>query len=244
MCGRYVLKRQDLEALLAQLGVKDPREFVSRYNIAPTTVVPAIRTRRDSPTREATALQWGLVPFWSKDPAGGARLANARAEGIAAKPSFREPFRRRRCLVPASGFYEWQTLGRQKFPWYFQFQDERPFAFAGLWDHWRAPDGTVLETCSLITTTPNEVVSRFHDRMPVILRDGAVDLWLDPAVEEPAQLQPLLAPVPGALMKATPVSPRMNSVRHEGPECIAPVPPPAPPAESGPADSQLPLGLV
>ncbi len=249
MCGRYVLKKKDLEALLAQLGVKDPRDFVSRYNIAPTTVVPAIRRRREAAEREAVGLQWGLVPFWSKDATAGARLANARAEGIAAKPSFREPFRKRRCVVPASGFYEWQTLGKLKFPWYFERRDGRPLALAGLWDHWRAPDGGILETFSLLTTTPNEVVTRVHDRMPVILGDDALDAWLDPAVEDPARLEPLLAPLPGELMQATPVSPRMNNVRHEGPDCLTPVPPPAPPPPRAapPADespgAQLPLGL-
>ncbi len=106
MCGRYVLKRKDLEALMEQLGVKDPREFVSRYNIAPSTMVPAIRAGSEGRGREAVALQWGLVPFWSKDAKTGAKLANARAEGIAGKPAFREPFRKRRCVVPASGFYE------------------------------------------------------------------------------------------------------------------------------------------
>ena len=245
MCGRYVLKRNDLEALMAQLGVKDPRDFVSRYNIAPTTVVPAIRFNPGTQARDAVGLQWGLVPFWSKDATGGARLANARAEGIASKPSFREPFRKRRCLVPASGFYEWQTLGKQKFPWYFQLRDEGPIALAGLWEHWRSPEGSVLETCSLITTTPNEVVSALHDRMPVILRGDAIDRWLDPAVSEPAQLEPLLVPLPGELMKSTPVSPRMNNVRYESPDCIDPVPPPAPPvpAAAAPDDRQLGLGL-
>jgi putative SOS response-associated peptidase YedK len=240
MCGRYVLKRKDLEALLTQLGIKDPRDFVSRFNIAPTTVVPAIRVKHETSAREAVGLQWGLVPFWAKDAKSGARLANARAEGIATKPSFREPFRRRRCVVPASGFYEWQTLGQKKYPWFFQLRDESPFVFAGLWEHWRGADRVVLETCSLITTTPNEVVSPLHDRMPVILRDTAIDTWLDPSIAVPARLEPLLVPLPGALMKSTPVSPRMNHVRHEGPDCIEPVPPPVPPTAE-PADLQLPL---
>jgi putative SOS response-associated peptidase YedK len=243
MCGRYVLKRKDLEALMAQLGVKDPRDFVSRYNIAPTTVVPAIRVRKEINAREAVGLQWGLVPFWSKDATAGARLANARAEGIASKPSFREPFRKRRCLVPASGFYEWQTIGKQKFPWYFQRRDEGPFLLAGLWEHWRGADGTVLETCSLITTTPNEVVGAFHDRMPVILRDAAIATWLDPTLEEPARLEPLLVPLPGELMQATPVSPRMNNVRYENPDCIDPVPPPTDTPPTRESDPQLPLGF-
>jgi putative SOS response-associated peptidase YedK len=242
MCGRYVLKRKDLEALLAQLGVNDPRDFVSRYNIAPTTVVPAIRVKAETSVREIVDLQWGLVPFWAKDAAGGARLANARAEGIAGKPSFRAAFRQRRCLVPASGFYEWQTLGRQKFPWLFQRRDESPLLLAGLWEHWRGANGTVLETCALITTTANSVVGAIHDRMPVILQDAALDTWLDPAVDHAAALDPLLTPLPGELMKSTPVSPRMNSVRHEGPDCIEPVPPPVPPG-TGPAEAQLALGL-
>ena len=244
MCGRYVLKRKDLEALLAQLGVKDPRDFVSRYNIAPSTVIPAIRRRPEAAAVETVDLQWGLVPFWSKDAIGGARLANARAEGIAGRPAFREAFRRRRCLVPASGFYEWQTLGKQKFPWFFQRRDESPFFLAGLWEHWRGADGTVLETCSFITTTPNEVVGAFHDRMPVIL-DGAaaIDTWLEPSNDQVARLEPLLAPLPGELMRATPVSPQMNNVRHEGPACIEPVPPPVPPPAARPDDSQLALGL-
>ncbi len=227
---------------MAQLGVQDPRDFVSRYNIAPSTVVPAIRVRPETPAREAVGLQWGLVPFWSKDATGGARLANARAEGIASKPSFREPFRKRRCLVPASGFYEWQTLGKQKFPWFFQLKDEAPFVLAGLWEPWRGADGSVRETCSLITTTANAVVGVLHDRMPVILRGAGIDAWLDPGRHEPAQLEPLLAPLPGELMKATPVSPQMNNVRHEGPDCIAPVPPPTPPGPPA-ADAQLGLGL-
>ena len=242
MCGRYVLKRKDLEVLLAQLGVRDPRDFVSRYNIAPTTVIPVIRIKKDTTARETVGLQWGLVPFWSKDAKGSARLANARAEGIATKPSFREAFRKRRCVVPASGFYEWQTIGRQKQPWFFQLRDEGPFALAALWEHWRSADGAVLETCALITTTPNEVVRPLHDRMPVILRGAALDTWLDPSVNEPARLEPLLTPLPAELMKSTPVSPRINEVRYEHPDCIDPMPlpatvPPAPPA------TQLGLGL-
>lgn len=241
MCGRYVLKRKDLEALMAQLGVKDPREFVSRYNIAPSTAVPAIRTRPDG-AREAAALQWGLVPRWSRDASGGARLANARADGVATKPSFREAFRHRRCIVAASGFYEWQTLGKLKFPWYFSMRDESPIALAGLWEQWRGPDGVTLETCSLITTTPNAVVSPLHDRMPVILTGEGRDRWLDPQVKEPAQLEPLLVPAPGEWMQAEPVSPRVNSVRVEGPECLVPAPVPSLPA-AGEGGPQLSLGF-
>jgi putative SOS response-associated peptidase YedK len=239
MCGRYVLKRKDLEALMEQLGVKDPREFVSRYNIAPSTMIPAIRTATDDGGREAVGLQWGLVPWWSKDPKSGAKLANARSEGIATKPAFREALRKRRCVVPASGFYEWQTIGRLKQPWFFKLRDESPFVFAGLWERWHSADGVELQTCSLITTAANEVVSPLHDRMPVILRGSTIDTWLNPAIAEPSQLEPLLAPLSGAEMKATPVSPRVNSVRNEGPECIEAATPIAP--EQPPP--QLSLGL-
>jgi putative SOS response-associated peptidase YedK len=239
MCGRYVLKRKDLEALMEQLGVKDPREFVSRYNIAPSTMVPAIRAGSEDRGREAVALQWGLVPFWSKDAKTGAKLANARAEGIAGKPAFREPFRKRRCVVPASGFYEWQTIGRLKQPWYFHLRDDQPFVFAGLWERWRSADGVELQTCSLITTTPNERVRPLHDRMPVILRGGAIDTWLDPAISEPGTLEPLLRPIAADEMLATPVSPLVNSVRNESPDCIAPATPLVP---EGPPP-QMSLGL-
>src|SRR5215212_9276435 len=192
MCGRYVLKRKDLEALMQQLGVKDPREFVSSYNIAPSTMIPAIRSLPENSGREAVALQWGLVPSWSKDAKSGAKLANARCEGIASKPSFRDALRKRRCVVPASGFYEWQTLGRLKQPWFFQMRDESPFLFAGIWERWRSIDGVELQTCSLITTTPTDVIRPLHDRMPVILRGGAIDQWLDASVIEAARIEPLL----------------------------------------------------
>lgn len=223
---------------MKQLGVADPREFISRYNIAPTTFVPAIRTQTDG-TREAAALQWGLVPFWSKDATGSARMANARSEGIASKPAFREPFRKRRCVVPASGFYEWQTIGKLKQPWFFQMRDESPFLLAGLWEQWRSADGVELETCSLITTTPNDLVRALHDRMPVILRGENVDTWLDRSISEPAKLEPLLAPVPAEAMKGTPVSPRVNSVKNDGPECLEP----ATPISAAPESPQLSLGF-
>lgn len=239
MCGRYVLKRKDLEALMEQLGVKDPRDFVSRYNIAPSTMIPAVRPSPVDAQREAVGLQWGLVPWWSKDAKGGARLANARSEGIASKPAFREALRKRRCVVPASGFYEWQTIGRLKQPWFFQMRDESPFVFAGLWERWRSVDGVELETCSLITTTPNDVVRPLHDRMPVILRGEKIETWLDPTIADPASLEPLLAPLPDNVLKGTPVSARVNSVRNDGPECLEPAPP-MPIAVESP---QLSLGL-
>jgi putative SOS response-associated peptidase YedK len=238
MCGRYVLKRKDLEAALRRLGVADVREFASRYNIAPTTNVPAIRRGRDG-ALEAVGLQWGLVPAWAKDAREGARLSNARADGVATKAAFRDPFRRRRCVVPASGFYEWQTIGKAKYPWYFSSRDNEPLLLAGLWETWRSVDGVELQTCALITTEPNDIVRPLHDRMPVILRAEAATAWLDPAMGEPPALQPLLAPLPAELMSATPVSPRVNNVRYDAADCLEPVAPPVASSAPAPADEQL-----
>lgn len=239
MCGRYVLKQKDLHAMLEKLGLGAPHDFDSRYNIAPSTRIPAVRASASARQREVVALQWGLVPHWAKDAKSGAALANARAEGIAGKPAFQNAFRQRRCVVPASGFYEWQTVGRLKQPWYFQLRDEQPFVFAGLWESWHSADGVELQTCSLITTTPNSVISPLHDRMPVILRGDAIDRWLDPAIREPARLEPLLVPVEGEAMKATAVSPRVSNARNEGPECLEL----AAPLTATPSAPQLSLGL-
>ncbi len=216
MCGRYVLKREDLNALLRQLGVPDISAFTSRYNLAPTSLVPIVRGPR--PQRTGSTAQWGLIPPWAATP-GGSRLANARAESIAARPAFRDAFQRRRCIVPASGFYEWETRGGRKLPWYFSPPEGQPLALAGIWE-----EGTdaAPATFALITTEACPEVARIHDRMPVALPPEAAEAWLDPAQPAPALL-PLLRPLPGGVLSATRVSPRVNQVRHEGPDCLAPV---------------------
>lgn len=216
MCGRYVLKREDLEALLRQLGVPDISAFTSRYNVAPTSLVPIVRGPR--PRRTAAIAQWGLVPPWAPTP-GGSRLANARAESVAARPAFREAFQRRRCVVPASGFYEWETRGGRKLPWYFTPPVGPPLALAGLWTE--GGDDTPA-TFALITTEAGPEVARIHDRMPVALPPEAAEAWLDPD-QPPSALLPLLRPLPAGVLAATRVSPRVNQVRHEGPECLLPV---------------------
>lgn len=213
MCGRYVLKREDLDALLRQLGVPDISAFTSRYNLAPTSLVPIVRGPR--PRRTANTAQWGLVPPWAASP-GGSRLANARAESIAARPAFREAFQRRRCVVPASGFYEWETRGGRKLPWYFTPRDGPPLALAGIWEA-----GADAATFALITTEACPEVARIHDRMPVALPPEAAEAWLDPEQPAPALL-PLLRPLPAGVLAATRVSTRVNQVRHEGPDCLAP----------------------
>ena len=229
MCGRYVLKREDLEALLRQLGVSDISAFTSRYNLAPTSLVPIVRGPR--PRRTASTAQWGLVPPWAAAP-GGSRLANARAESIAARPAFRDAFQRRRCVVPASGFYEWETRGGRKLPWYFSPREGPPLALAGIW-----AEGTenTPATFALITTEACPEVARIHDRMPVALPPEAVEAWLDPAPPA-AELLPLLRPLPAGVLAATRVSTRVNQVRHDAPDCLAPA------AETAPEeDGQLGL---
>ncbi len=224
MCTRYLLLERDYRATLEALDAAVVEEFLSRYNIAVSSMIPVVRAPPQKAGREAVRLRWGLVPSWSKTDEG-ARLANARAETVAEKPSFRDALRKRRCVIPASGFYEWEKVGRNKQPWLFRRRDESPFGFAGLWDRWSAPDGTTLETCTFITTEPNELMRPIHDRMPVMLAPADYALWLDPAVTEPAQLAPLLRPPPASSLSAITVGSRVGNVRFDDPSCLTPVAP-------------------
>lgn len=239
MCCRYLLLREHLNKLLEQLGVRGVSELVSRYNIAPGTKIPAVRAKpRAGAGRELAALRWGLVPGWSKEDAPGPGLVNARAESLEAKPSFREAYRARRCLIPASGFYEWKTAGRARLPWLFQLPDEEPFFLAGLWEAWAAPDGGVLETCAVVTTAPNRLMQPIHHRMPAILPAGAGEAWLDPAAR-PEELRGLLDVFSAERMTARAVSSRVNSVANDDEACLAP----AGAAENGISDEGGQLGL-
>ncbi len=222
MCGRFTLITP--VPILAELFLfPEPPQVPPppRYNVAPTQAVAAVRAVSGPDDRELVWLRWGLVPPWADDPAIGNRLINGRAETAATKPAFRSAFRQRRCLIPADGFYEWQRIGGKKQPYYFRRRDGRPFAFAGLWEHWQGPQGP-LESCTLLTTEANDLVRPVHERMPVILEPGAYERWLDPAVHEPELLQPLLHPLPGEAMTAYPVSPTVNNPRNESPRCIEP----------------------
>jgi putative SOS response-associated peptidase YedK len=171
--------------------------------------------------RQFRLLRWGLVPSWSKDLTIGSKLINARAETVAEKPSFRAAFKRRRCLILADGFYEWQRQNGQKQPYYFQITDHQPFAFAGLWEHWETEE-TVVESCTIITTEANEMLRSLHDRMPVILPPETYDQWLHSSTPV-EQLQALLHPYDPESMQSYPVSTLVNSPSHENPDCIEPL---------------------
>ncbi|ODA28648.1 SOS response-associated peptidase [Planctopirus hydrillae] len=221
MCGRYTL-RTHLNQLLQLYAAKSQVEWKPRYNIAPTQQVAAVRSLPDSTSRELVLLRWGLVPAWADDPKIGSRMINARAETLAEKPSFKTALRRRRCLVLADGFYEWRTEGQSKQPFCIRMKDARPFAFAGLWERW-TKSGSPIETCTIITTNANTLMSELHDRMPVILSPAAADVWLDQKIEQPELLLSLLGPYPDDEMEAYPVSTLVNSPKNESSECIVPI---------------------
>jgi putative SOS response-associated peptidase YedK len=212
MCGRFV--RHTKPSVYATLFEVDSVPGGPSYNIAPTQQVAAVRVQDDD--RECVLLRAGLVPSWSKD---GKPFINARSDGVATKPTFRTPFKRRRCLILADGHYEWKaTGGKVKQPCYFHMRDEQPFAFAGLWDEWKGPDGPI-ETCAIITTDANELAKTVHDRMPVILNAETGAAWLDPQADA-ADLRHLLRPYAGGDLDAYPVSTQVNSPRNHGAELI------------------------
>ena len=173
--------------------------------------------------RKLELFQWGLIPSWAKDPKIGNKMINARAETLAEKPSFRSALKRRRCLVVADGFYEWKKTGAAKTPMFIQLKDGRPFAFAGLWEVWQPPDGSLIKTCTIITTEPNALMADIHNRMPAILSPEAYDLWLTPGELSADAVLPLLKPYDPTQMKATPVSARVNSPAVDAPELVLPL---------------------
>jgi putative SOS response-associated peptidase YedK len=215
MCGRYTLKTR-AGALAEHFDLPEVPVLTPRYNIAPSQPVAVVR---GGP--ELAQMRWGLIPAWADDPAIGHRMINARAETVAERPAFRAAFRRRRCLVLADGFYEWQRQDGRKQPFYFRLRDGGPFAFAGLWERWEKGDEPI-ESCTLLTTEANAVVDPVHDRMPVVLDPGDYRRWLDPRVDRPDELQPLLRPYPAAQMVAHPVGLLVNDPRRDEPRCIEP----------------------
>ena len=222
MCGRYRLGR-GREAFKKYFGTEDDLDWSPRYNIAPTQQVPVVRQHPREPKRTLSTMRWGLIPSWATDMSVGARMINARAESAAEKPAFRDALQKRRCLVPADGFFEWKKLGKGTQPYCFTLADDSVFAFAGIWDRWRGPDEQWIKTFSILTTTPNAVTSDVHDRMPVILRPEDYDIWLDPGFTKLDGLAGLLKPLEAKLMKKYPVSVRVSDVRNDDAECAAPI---------------------
>ncbi|MEZ5064661.1 MAG: SOS response-associated peptidase [bacterium] len=224
MCGRYSLitQREDLARALEIAEDLIFADLAPRWNIAPTQPVPVLR-RRGSEPLEMTSLRWGLVPNWAKDLSSGARTINARRETLATKPTFRESFRSRRCAVIADGFYEWRDVGagRPKVPHYIRLRSGDAFTFAGLWDAWRAPDGHVVESCTIVTGPPNELLSTVHDRMPMILDPRRRDAWIDPERTE-QELLPLLEPYAANDMEMFAVSRHVNSPANDDERCLEP----------------------
>jgi len=220
MCGRFTLTVNPAELQDAFGDFIFPAQFAPRYNIAPTQPVLVIP---NDAKNTADFFLWGLIPSWSKDPAIANKLINARGETVAEKPSFRGSFKYKRCLILADGFYEWKTEAGQKTktPYFIHMKDRQPFAFAGLWDEWRA-DGNALRTCAIITTTPNELMSNLHSRMPVILDKENYADWLNPAPQSRENLIHLIQPFPADRMSAYPVSILVNIPGNDRSELIAP----------------------
>jgi putative SOS response-associated peptidase YedK len=221
MCGRYALwdGKRELDWLF---DIKVSEELKPRYNIAPSQEIPIVR--EESPAkRELAFVRWGLVPSWAEDP-DKLRLSlfNARAEGVATKPSFRSAFKSRRCLIPASGFYEWQKKAGGKQPFLTQARDGHPLALAGLWERWQRGDRQI-ESCTIITTRADSLLEPIHDRMPVIIPREHFSAWLDPGVQDADLLEEFLVPAPSDRLELQPVSTSVNNVRNQGPELVEPL---------------------
>jgi putative SOS response-associated peptidase YedK len=242
MCGRFTLTDPEQD-LAIQFNLPEIPDMQPRYNIAPTQPVAAVRVAQPATAgdavsakdgamvRELAMLHWGLIPFWAKDPKIGARMINARSETVAEKPSFRSAFRKRRCLIAADGFYEWQKVEQGKQPFYIRLHKRRPFAFAGLWEYWKEPEDPEdpsrqrlsIQSCTILTTEPNELLRPLHNRMPVILHPRDYDLWLNPNVQDQDRLQKLLRAYPPEEMEAFPVSRLVNRPANDDPRCIEPL---------------------
>jgi putative SOS response-associated peptidase YedK len=227
MCGRYLLSRSP-EEIARWFGTRNALpNFPARYNIAPTDPVLAVRFNRKSGERSLDTLRWGLVPHWAKDLKFGARAINARAESLAATPAFRDAFAARRCLIPASGFYEWKKAGDTRTPYAIVPAEEPLFAFAGLWENWRdragGKDAPWVRTCSIVTGEPNALLAPIHDRMPVILPREVWPRWLGEEEADTDGLSSLLAPYPPERMRIYSVSTRVNSVKNDDPGLIEPL---------------------
>ncbi len=221
MCGRFSLTTPP-EILAEHFGLAEVPDLDPRYNIAPTQDVPVVRSGPDGEDRRLDLVRWGLMPAGTREPSGGGPLINARSESVMYKRSFRTAFRAQRCLVLADGFFEWKRVDGRKQPIYFMLRDRRPFGFAALWDQWRASDGSLVESCVILTTEANGLVRPVHDRMPVILRPDAHHTWLGAVADPDRDLIPLLQPLSDDEMRCHPVNPLVNDVANDTAECVAP----------------------
>jgi putative SOS response-associated peptidase YedK len=221
MCGRFTLTVNPAEAQETFSTYSFPQQFAPRFNIAPTQPVLVIP---NDDQHTADFFVWGLIPMWAKDPAIGNRMINARGETLEEKPAFRSSLKYKRCLILADGFYEWKGVEGKKVktPFFIHMKDRKPFAFAGLWDSWNSPDGSLVKSCTIITTEPNELTGIIHNRMPVILHPRDYAKWLDPSPQTPDQLKPLIKPFPANLMDAYPVSTLVNTPANDRPELVVP----------------------
>ena len=221
MCGRFTLTINPAEAQETFSSFSFPQQFAPRFNIAPTQPVLVIP---NDDQNTADFFIWGLIPMWAKDPGIGSRMINARAETLEEKPAFRSSLKYKRCLILADGFYEWKGAEGKKVktPFFIHMKDRKPFAFAGLWDSWNSPDGSLVKSCTIITTEPNELTGIIHNRMPVILHPRDYAKWLKPSHQTPDQLKPLLKPFAADLMDAYPVSTLVNTPANDRPELVVP----------------------
>ncbi len=222
MCERFTLTVDPADLKDAFANYTFPAKFAPRFNIAPSLPVLVIPNNGKN---SADFFMWGLIPSWAKDPSIGNRLINARGETLAEKPSFRGGYKYKRCLILADGFYEWKSQPgtKTKIPHFIHLKKSGVFAFAGLWDEWHASDGSAVRSCTIITTTPNKLMTSIHDRMPVILHPTDYAQWLEASPQTPESLQPLIKPFPAELMEAYPVSTLVNSPAIDRAECVVPV---------------------
>jgi len=233
MCGRYTLTSAP-EALRALFRYEEQPNFPPRYNVAPTQPIAIVRLVEGK--RHFALVRWGLLPSWVKDPKSFTLLINARGESAAEKPAFRAAMKRRRCLIPADGFYEWQQAGDRKRPYYVRAKSAKPLAFAGLWETWTGPNGEEMETAAIVTTTANRTLKPIHERMPVIVPPEGFDLWLDGANVDAKTAEALIAPAPDALLEAYEISTAVNRTANDNPKLLEPVgsTPPEPVKPSAP----------
>jgi putative SOS response-associated peptidase YedK len=216
MCGRFMLSKSTPD-MISRFGITEViADLAPRYNIAPSQPIWVVREER---VRIMEPMQWGLVPFWSREPGSG--VINARMESLTEKPTFKQAFRRKRCLIPADGFYEWLSNNGVKRPFLFRLKERELFAFAGLWDEWTSPDGSPLRSCAIITVPSNTLLAKIHHRMPAILSLEDENRWLDTSANPViSDLLSLLAPYPPERMEMIPVSNKVNNPRYENPECM------------------------